>query len=698
MRSTGKNFKEVMLDLGEQLGVSLPGNGRGGAPTVMYTYRDEGGTILYQVLRGQGKAFWQRRPDGSGGWIKNLGDTRRVLYRLPDLIDRPGETVYAVEGEKDADRLHAAGLIATTNSGGAGKWKSSHSESLRGRDVVIIPDNDVPGHDHSAQVARALDGVASSVKIVELPGLPDKGDVSDWLDAGHSIDDLLALVEHTAPWTSGGVVAAPRPQIQVNDRQMREIFDETWTVLLAQNDPPALFVSSGSLARLVDGDAGPVIQHLDEPATFGVLAYMADWVRNSGGKISDAKPLKDVARHILSTPHPNLPKLDAVVSTPVFDATGHLVDKPGYHRDGRLWLHRDGGTSIAPVPATPSDDERRLALGLIQDNLFCDFPFAAKSDKAHALAALLLPFVRRMINGPTPIHLIEAPTPGSGKSLLADLVSIVATGRSSEATTVTKNEDESRKKLTAILSRGRPVVVIDNIHGGLESAQLSSAITAELWSDRLLGKTQMVEFPNRALWLVTGNNPKLTMEIARRCIRIRLNPDAEQPWQRSGFKHDPIRTWAIGCRSGLVWAALVIVQAWVAAGRPKVSMTLGSFEDWAVVIGGILEHAGVKGFLEDTNTFYEAADSETGEWRAFISAWHDRFGSKLVSPSDLMSLAEEGGHVPFAWSGISEPSRRAKFGKALSGLRDRKFDAFRVDASRNQRRGSNDYRLVPVAS
>jgi len=695
-RSSGKSFKDVLLDLGDQHGVPRPGgDGDSSAPTI-YSYHDESGKLLYQVLRGPGKGFWQRRPNGPSGWINNLKGVRSVPYRLPDLLARPDETVFIVEGEKDADRLHDAGLLATTNSGGAGKWRAAHSEYLQGREVVILPDNDAPGRDHATKVARSFKDIAASVRIVELPGLPEKGDVSDWLDAGHTVDELQELVEAAGDALQGAEAVLARPQIQVNGRQMQEIFSQAWEILLAQNDPPTLFVSSGCLSRIVAGEFGPLIQHLDEPQAYGIITYAADWVRVTSKSVIDVKPLREVSRHILSTPHPDLPRLESIVTTPVFDAQGKLIDQPGYHQYGRLWLELDPNHEIAPVPESPSADELRIAVDLINNHLICDFPFASTSDRAHAFAALLLPFVRRMINGPTPIHLIESPTPGSGKSLLADLVAILATGRSSEATTVTRNEEESRKKFTAILIRGRPVVVIDNVQGGLESAQLASAITSDIWTDRILGKSEMVDIPNRALWLITGNNLKLTMEIARRSVRIRLNPDEECPWLRTGFKHMPIRTWARTNRQGLVWAILVIVQAWLAAGRPEGTKTLGSFENWASVIGGILQHAGIDGFLEDTEEFYKTADTETGEWKAFITDWYERFGGTATMPSQLLALAEEKQHVPHARTGNSEPSRLAKFGKMLGGLRDRKFGQFQVVVTPNKNRGSNDYRLVPV--
>jgi hypothetical protein len=161
----------------------------------IYSYRDESSALLFQVVRFAPKTFAQRRPDGRGGWIWDLNSTRRVLYRLREILDK--QTVFVVEGEKDADHLWALGIPATTCPGGAGKWRSEYNDALRGKQVVILPDNDDVGEKHAQGVARALLGVAGEVKIVRLPGLPPKGDVSDWLDAGHSKDELVELVRNT---------------------------------------------------------------------------------------------------------------------------------------------------------------------------------------------------------------------------------------------------------------------------------------------------------------------------------------------------------------------------------------------------------------------------------------------------------------------------------------------------------------------
>src|SRR6185503_8574201 len=255
---------------------------------------------------------------------------------------------------------------------------------------------------------------------------------------------------------------------------------------------------------------------------------------------------------------------------------------------------------VPHVPETPTAEDVRAARALLLDDLLVDFPFAAQSDRAHAVATLVLPFVRRMVSGCTPLHLIEAPTPGTGKGFLADVIAIVALGRPCDPTTITPDEDEARKKITSILARAQPLILLDNVKDGLDSAQLASALTAETWSDRLLGQTKMIDLPNRATWLVTANNPHLSLEIARRCVRVRLDAKTDRPWERKDFKHTPLRDWVRRNRARRVHAVLVLVRSWIAAGRRAGERVLGSFESWAAVVGGILAHAGIPGFLEDT--------------------------------------------------------------------------------------------------
>jgi KaiC/GvpD/RAD55 family RecA-like ATPase len=141
------------------------------------------------------KDFRIRRPDGKGGWDWRIGE-QRVLYNLPQVVYavEKGRWILLVEGEKDADTLAGLGFVATTNYEGAGKWQPAYSQALAGGNVIILPDNDDPGREHAELVRRSLKEVKCQVKVVKLPGLPPKGDVTDWILQGHTAEELKALV------------------------------------------------------------------------------------------------------------------------------------------------------------------------------------------------------------------------------------------------------------------------------------------------------------------------------------------------------------------------------------------------------------------------------------------------------------------------------------------------------------------------
>ncbi len=200
MERNGVDFPEAKKALAELAGLSSqPGRQEMEA----YDYTDETGKLLFQTIRYEPKDFRQRRPDGNGGWIYNLTDVRKVPYKLPSILK--SVSVIIVEGEKDADNLGRIGFTASCCPMGAGKWKPEYNEHFRDRDVVIIPDNDEPGRKHSRDVANSLKGIARTLKILDLEGLAEKEDVTDWIERRYEEgkDDsevraeLLSLIEDT---------------------------------------------------------------------------------------------------------------------------------------------------------------------------------------------------------------------------------------------------------------------------------------------------------------------------------------------------------------------------------------------------------------------------------------------------------------------------------------------------------------------
>jgi hypothetical protein len=219
---------------------------KSGTAEILYDYRDENGTTLFRVERRAqgGSRFRQHGPDGSGGFACRTGcmkGVRRVPYRLPELLGSdPGAIVFVCEGEKDADRLAKLGLVSTTNAEGAGKWRAEFAQYLAGRRVVILQDNDEAGRNHVQDVKAKLQGAPTAVGILLLPGLAEKEDVSDWLDAGNTVGELLKLAERELQAPAAAGVTASKPAY------MRGI---SAAALMAKHFEPVNYVVPGLIAE-----------------------------------------------------------------------------------------------------------------------------------------------------------------------------------------------------------------------------------------------------------------------------------------------------------------------------------------------------------------------------------------------------------------------------------------------------------------
>jgi Protein of unknown function (DUF3631) len=242
----------------------------------VYIYKEKDGQPLYCVSRWRPlKSFTQERYDpATGKFIPGKGSVkgvRLVPYRLPELVSS-ADRVWITEGEKDCDRIAGLGLCATTNPGGANKWPAGFARYFAGRDVVVLPDNDQTGRDHALLVKASVGAVAASVRVLELPGLLPKQDVSDWLDQGHTAAQLVKLLEERPPGAGGDAASEAKAARTAVDGSM--LLDDVRAFLVRFVSYPSVEASVAHVlwighAHLMDAwDSTPRIAFLSpEPAS-----------------------------------------------------------------------------------------------------------------------------------------------------------------------------------------------------------------------------------------------------------------------------------------------------------------------------------------------------------------------------------------------------------------------------------------------
>jgi hypothetical protein len=404
-----------------------------------------------------------------------------------------------------------------------------------------------------------------------------------------------------------------------------------------------------------------------------ILARVADWYRLDHGEQRAALPPMYVVNDMLAEPEPPLPMLTRITRTPTFAVDGSLCNTPGYHAANRVYYAPTPGFQTPLVSECPSKAEVAHAVALIAGELLGDFPFTGPAEAAHAIALFLLPFVRDLIDGPTPLFLIEKPAPGTGGTLLADVLALVAYGVPPASLSEGRDEEEWRKRITAKLLSSPTMTLIDNVRRPLDSSALASAITSLYWEDRILGRSEMARVPVRCAWVATGNNPTLSAEMIRRTVPIRLDAKTDRPWLRTKFRHPDLLGWVRERRGDLVWAALTLAQAWITEGRPAGDKTLGMFDSWAKVTGGILGVAGMKGFLMNLEEMYELADTDSAAIRGFLATWWDRHLDADVTVAELFDLATAA-DVSLDIEAKSEQGRKVRLGLLLKSIHERRYE------------------------
>jgi hypothetical protein len=407
----------------------------------------------------------------------------------------------------------------------------------------------------------------------------------------------------------------------------------------------------------------------------------------------------DVCRNVLASPK-RIGALRRVSRTPGFDPSGRLWDSSGYCEELETWFDLDHLT-------LGRFDDVQESLDYLLREVLVDFPFADEASRVHALALLILPMVRGMIQGPTPLHLVTAPLPRTGKTKLVNVCSLGTTGGPAELCPPTRDNEEWRKQITATLRGAPTMALIDNLEPGrnTDSANLAALLTSTQWTARELGTVRNVSVPNDTIWTATGNNPGLSRELADRSLWIHLDPAHHDPSSRTNFQIPYIEDYAKEHQGHICGAIARLVLHWLDE-RGQWSGTLGGFERWSEVVGGILTSAGLSGdLLGNRKKMRSKISPGQGEWEAFVLAWHLTSPLVALTSSELWNLAEAEDLLDSIRGAGNERSQKTKIGIGLRGITDRVFRVIdsagndltlQVQDGGSSRTRAKTYKLVEV--
>ncbi|HPH40507.1 MAG TPA: hypothetical protein PL067_09490 [Bacteroidales bacterium] len=492
-----------------------------------------------------------------------------------------------------------------------------------------------------------------------------------------------------------------RPKIVLNNRQLDSVVDSSIEALSLNTFRP-IYIRANRLCEVRNDEKNNVsIIELDDDRLLARLGECADWLYVDRNGTPTAKfPPTYVARVIIAKGEGPFPVLHGLSYGPFFRPDGALVAEQGYDLTSGRYLHLKCPLDLRGIPDLPSKSEVAEAVSVL-DELLHDFPFADAASRASAIALLVQPCVRDVVDSFSPLALFDSPTPGSGKGLLCRCCSVIHTGDEPTFSPPPTSESEWKKTILSILASGHPSVVFDNVDQEVRSASLCAVLTARSFSDRYLGKTLFVEYPNDALWHLTGNNIKVAADVARRSFWIRFLPHTDRPQKRTDFIHPDLISWVGKNRSTLLWAILVLVRSWFASGKPKPAIPpMGGYERWCEVIGGILENAGIEGFMSNSDALWNEVNADSSSWQSFLSAWWDFWHEAPVTTKELLETLElDGGRfegcipdvVADALQGLSASSKVSRLGKALTKYRDRRFgdQGFHLSKSHRSSKGAN---------
>jgi hypothetical protein len=639
-------------------------------PDRLHRYHDVDGnhvgTVVLWKFSPSEKAARQIRKHGAG-WICKGMTAPRPLYDLPAVIAATSVTI--CEGEKSADALRSIGMVATTPTQGAKSPQKTDWSVLAGKCITISVDNDTAGREFGKLVVGLLPDSVLSVKVVELkddwPGLPVKGDAADWVeqfrDIDHEalrkrfkslpdrIDSVNAIkLPSNRKWTERGKGSNSEVRKIELILDEKRVNDQVIEALAARGD---IFDHNGSLAVILDEQEDgegtrKSIHRLGLATTREIISetcrfYMLSLDKKSGEKIESFQRIpKWCYEAVLNRGNwPGIRPIRGIVTCPVLKSDGSVLQVEGYDADSGLYV--DLTESFPTIAADPSYDDVQRAVVTLFD-LVSDFPFKDSASRSAWVGSLLTPLAREAYRGCTgPLNLFDANIRGSGKSLLADINSLIVTGREATRLTAPQNDEEARKRITALVNDSDRIVLIDNITGRFGCASLDAALTGTVWKDRRLGHTELIEAPLRMTWYASGNNVILAADTARRVCHIRLESPLENPEDRSGFKYPDIRKHVRKNRPALLSAALTILRGYIAAGRPEQNLKpWGSFEGWTDLVRSAIVWCGLTDPGETRTELRATSDSEVGALRQMLEALaHVDQDQDGLRTSDMLKIA-----------------------------------------------------------
>jgi putative DNA primase/helicase len=381
--------------------------------------------------------------------------------------------------------------------------------------------------------------------------------------------------------------------------------------------------------RLVDVKA----HHMAEAFT-----RAANWKRfdkREGEWLSTDCPHKIAETFLAREGQWRLPVLTGIINCPTLRPDGSILDLPGYDaQTGLLFDPQD-----VQFPALPRDPDRDMALRALAylKDLISTFPFVTDGDRAVALSAILTALVRRSL--PTsPLHGFNAPTAGTGKSMLVDLASLIATARPAPVIAQGKTEEEMEKRLGAALIAGDVLIAIDNCEEPLGGELLCQTMTQTSLKVRILGKSVNAEVPSNAAIFATGNNLTFEGDMTRRALRATLDAGVERPELRA-FDRDPLAM-VTERRGDYVSAGLTVLRAFHVAGRPQQRAPLGSFTDWSRWVRDALIWLGEADPC-DTMEELRGSDPKLEALTSVLEGWREVIGLQPANVRDVIERATE---------------------------------------------------------